>query len=62
MAIASTITKQELIDKYSSLKSVAKLLAACPHVIHAGIGAAAYIEELKTGSKLIAEYLAKISE
>jgi hypothetical protein len=49
--------KLEAVARYSGLKEVADLLAACPHVIPANIGVAQYLEELRNGSRLLAGFL-----
>jgi hypothetical protein len=49
--------KQDVVVRYSGLKEIADLLAACPQVIPANIGVEQYLEELKRGARLLTTFL-----
>ena len=56
------MTEQEKLElliqgRYLSLKNVADLISACPHVVPSGIGISQYLDELKKGARFLSECL-----
>ena len=49
--------EQMAAGRYASLKEVAELISACPHVVPADIGIPQYIEELRKGAMHLKEFL-----